>query len=89
MGVGICAIEAEAAEFRADETEVTLVSNLNACYTCVIGIHVLSHLESLAVACQSEFFASVVTESLDVDILDILVEDSKAYLTNALEVIVG
>ena len=89
VSVSVGAIEAEAAECGADEAKVTLVSNLNACYTCVIGIHVLSHLESLAVACQSEFFASVVTESLDVDILDILVEDSKAYLTNALEVIVG
>ena len=70
------------------EAEVALVGSLHTIDTCVIGIHVLCDLEGLVVASQAELCSSVIAEGLNVHVLHVLVEESEAYHTYALEVVV-
>ena len=89
MGIGIVAVESEAAQCGTDESEVTLVGHLCSDDAGIVGVHVLGHLKLLLIAGQSQFLAGVVAKGLDVHVLDVLVEESHTHHTDALEVIVG
>lgn len=91
VGVCIVAIEAEALECGRDETEVALICHLYTKHTCVVAVDVLFHLELLfsVFACESEVAAEIlVRQPLYIDILYVLVEETEAYKSYTLKVVV-